>query len=88
MSTFVRAHDVLWRMTMDGILILSRNSDEAMHIVGSTSELWDLLAQPHTAEELVTQLATIYQMRYDDVHSHVARVVDDLVQADPVLEVA
>ncbi|MGA9275460.1 PqqD family protein [Ilumatobacter sp.] len=72
--------DVLWR-SVDGYLAISTVAGEALEAAGPAAEIWDLLAEPFTIDDLSARLASrhgadLEQVR-SDVSSFVRQLIDD-----------
>ena len=79
MSTLRRA-DVLWRATMDAVLIRPPGATELTKLAGTGRSLWAVLEEPTSFDDVCTRLATEYDAAVDEVAADVAPVVDDLVE--------
>lgn len=55
-----RGPAVFWRRSLDAALVLSPGVDEPLTLAGTGADLWDLLAQPTSTDDLVAALATRY----------------------------
>jgi len=51
---------VLWRRSLEAALVLSPGIDEPLTLAGTGVDLWDLLAQPTSTDDLVAALAARY----------------------------
>jgi hypothetical protein len=86
-----RRDDVLWRRTLDAVLLFPPGADEPLTVAGSGALVWDLLAEPATLTELVDALASVYGDDPDTravIERDVATLLTDLehrfgVAADP-----
>lgn len=70
-----RGTDVLWRRSLDAVILLPAEADEPVTLPGTGAAVWDLLAEPATLAQLVADLVAIY----DGDPSTVAADVTDLL---------
>ena len=62
MTTRVRRRpDVLWRRSLDAVVLLPARAEEVTTIVGTGPAVWELLAEWRTEEDLVAVLAEAYE---------------------------
>lgn len=87
MTAYVRQRSVLWRATMDGVLVLRMADGGAMHVIGSGAELWEMLEEPHSTLELTEGLAATYDVAMEQVQPHVQQLIRELGEAGIVVEV-
>ena len=52
-----RRRDVLWRRSLDAVLVLPVGASEPLIFAGSGPELWELLAVPTSMADLASTLA-------------------------------
>jgi hypothetical protein len=69
-----RRDDVLWRRSLDAVILLPVGVDEPVTLPGTGASVWDLLEEPATLAELVATLTDAY----DDADP---TVVEDDVRA-------
>jgi hypothetical protein len=55
-----RREDVLWRRSLDAVMLLPEGVDDPVTLPGTGASVWDLLEEPATLAELVTILAEAY----------------------------
>jgi hypothetical protein len=84
---WVRRASVLWR-TAPGFLVIAYVDGEVTRAEGPAPEIWDLLADPRTADELVDELAARYGVSVEAVRADVMSFVNDLVDRGLVARVA
>lgn len=82
-STVIRRADVLWRIA-PGFLAVSTVDGEALTAGGPAAEIWQLLAQPTTVDELCTQLAARHAIEAAQVRADVTPFLTELIEADYV----
>jgi len=75
-----RAPHVLWRRTLDTVLLLPPGIDEPFVLAGTGPALWELLAEPRALDDLVAVLAAAYEADPDVVAADVAPTVDRLTE--------
>lgn len=87
----LRRADVLWRATLDGVVIRRPGVDGEVAVVklgGTGRSLWTALDEPCTFEELCGRLASAHDVDAAVVASDLAPVIDDLVARAVVERVA
>jgi coenzyme PQQ synthesis protein D (PqqD) len=56
-----RSARVVWRRTLDGVIVLPiLEAAEPIALRGSAADIWDLLAEPMTSEDLIAVLAAAH----------------------------
>ena len=73
---YVRDPHVLWRQTLDAVLVLSPRADSAELFTDPGPALWSLLLEPRTVEELESLVAAPNGWSADVVSDIVTRLVD------------
>jgi hypothetical protein len=73
---FVRDPHVLWRRTLDAVLVLSPSADAAELVTDPGPALWSLLFEPRTVEDLENLVAAPNGRDADIVRDIVTRLVD------------
>jgi hypothetical protein len=81
-----RAPGVLWRRSLDAVLVFGPGADGPRTLTGTGTELWDLLAAPITVEELVGSLAVRHGADGNVVEADLVPVLAELATLG-VLEV-
>jgi hypothetical protein len=87
----LRRADVLWRATLDGVVIRRPGEDDARAVVklgGTGRSLWDALDEPSTFDELCDRLAASHGAERAVVAADLAPVIEDLVARSVVERVA
>ena len=56
-----RRDDVLWRRSLDAVILLPVGADEPITLPGTGAAVWDLLEEPASLDELVATLAEAYE---------------------------
>ena len=56
-----RRDDVLWRRSLDSVILLPVGVEEPMTLPGTGASVWDLLEEPASLAELVAILADAYE---------------------------
>jgi hypothetical protein len=78
-SEWSRAEPVLWRRTLAGVVVLPTGGErEPVALHGPAAGIWELLAEPMTATDLVAALAESYGVEE-------TQVADDVGDALAVL---
>ncbi|MDQ1430089.1 MAG: hypothetical protein QOF40_691 [Actinomycetota bacterium] len=80
-----RRPDVLWRRSLDAVVLLAEDAEEPINLAATGPDVWELLAEPRTLDALVDVLVTMYDVDADVIRSDVAVTLDALV-ASGVLE--
>jgi len=70
-----RRDDVLWRRSLDAVILMPVGADEPVTLPGTGASVWDLLAEPATLAELVATLADAYDRADPSVVEHDVRVL-------------
>jgi Coenzyme PQQ synthesis protein D (PqqD) len=79
-----RKTDVLWRRSLDAVLVLPRGTVELLTLFGSGPEVWDLLAKPISMEHLVRELATRHDANPAVVEADLGPVINRLGASERV----
>jgi hypothetical protein len=75
---WVRRPDVLWRWVLDGVALLPPSADDPFVITGAGAALWELLEEPCSTDELVAELAALYQTDAPTVSAAVRPLLAEL----------
>ena len=59
-SIWRRREDVLWRRSLDAVILLPADAEDPVTLPGTGASVWDLLEEPASLAELVTVLAEAY----------------------------
>jgi hypothetical protein len=73
---YVRDPHVLWRPTLDAVLVLPPNADTAELVTAPGPALWSLLLEPRTVDELTGLLEASNGATEDTVLEIVTRLVE------------
>jgi hypothetical protein len=77
LALWCRADRVVWRRTLGGVVVLpTHRSTEPVALRGPAAEIWELLAEPMRASDLVAVLAETYRVGEHDVADDVAGALD------------
>jgi Coenzyme PQQ synthesis protein D (PqqD) len=80
-APWCRAERVLWRRTLGGVVVLPpQAATEPVALRGPAASIWELLAEPMTAADLVASLATTYQVHEEHVAGEVGGALDVLLE--------
>lgn len=75
----MRAPDALIRTGAFGVVVLGHSTPRPVTLSGSSQQVWELLATPHTFAELVGDLCELYEGVDDEtIAADVGPVVDRL----------
>jgi hypothetical protein len=85
-----RRDDVLWRRSLDAVILLPVGADDPLTLPGTGANVWDLLEVPATLAELVATLADAYDEDPAVVQHDVSALLTELeslgaVTQEPVL---
>ena len=80
-----RRPDVLWRRSLDAVVLLPLRGDDVLTLAGTGPAVWELLAEWRTVENLVEVLATTFDAPGERVEADLAPLLGDL-RASGVLE--
>lgn len=83
-SRFRRRADVLWRRSLDAVVILPAGATEVLTLAETGPDLWELLAAPASVADLAYALARRYDADPAVVESDLTPVVDHLVTVGAV----
>jgi len=73
-----RREDVLWRRSLDSVILLPVGVEDPMTLPGTGASVWDLLEEPATVAELVAVLAEAYGAERTVVEHDVRALLDEL----------
>ena len=75
----LRRGDVLWRHTLDGVLVRRRGVHQTVLLSGTGVALWEALSGPLPAGELAARLATAHDADAATVADDLAPVLTELL---------
>ncbi|HEX4490228.1 MAG TPA: PqqD family protein [Acidimicrobiia bacterium] len=76
-----RAETVLWRRTLDGVVVLGpAESAQPVALRGAAADIWELLEEPASVAVLGAALAHDYGVPVERIADDVERAVDALVK--------
>jgi len=73
-----RRPGVLWRRSLDAVVILPPGTGDTVILAGTGPVLWELLADWRTADDLVDALARLFAAPADQVRADVEPLLADL----------
>jgi hypothetical protein len=73
-----RAGRTVWRYAPGTVLVLPMAGDDLLALVGTSADLWRLLAEPLTVDQTARRLAEVYDTSPDAIRQDIAPVLDDL----------
>ena len=73
-----RRGDVLWRRSLDSVVLLPVGATEPVALAGTGPAVWELLAAPRSVSELAQDLAARYATDPSTVESDLAMLLADL----------
>ncbi|MEQ8841211.1 MAG: PqqD family protein [Acidimicrobiales bacterium] len=83
----LRRAEVLWRSTLDGVLIRPPGADEVTKLAGTGGALWTALEEPSSFDDVCSALAQMHDAEVGTVAADLAPVIDDLVERGVVEQV-
>ena len=83
---FVRSPHVLQRRTLDTFVLLGVDSEEPVIVGGTGADVWTLLAEARTLDELVDLLAEHYAGDRAVITADVSALLDTFVHGGVVLQ--
>ena len=78
-TRWCRRPDALTRRSLDALVVLPVEGDDVVTLAGTGPEIWDLLAEPRTLDELAVILAARHATSEAIVAADVQPVLDALV---------
>ena len=84
-ARYVRSPHVLQRRTLDTFVLLAVEGDEPVVVGGTGADVWTLLAEPRTVEQLVEVLAQHYSGDPDVIAADVRALLETFAAAGVVL---
>ena len=82
-----RRPDVLWRRSLDSVVLLPAGADDVVTLAGTGPAVWELLAEWRTYDDLVENLAAAFRASPDVVGADLRPLIDEL-EAQGVLQMA
>jgi hypothetical protein len=79
-----RRDDVLWRRSLDAVILLPVGVDDPLTLPGTGASVWDLLEEPTTLAELVATLAEAYDTDPAVVEHDVLELLSELEELGAV----
>ena len=77
---YLRAPHVLWRSTLDAVVLLPDGAEEPFALSGTGPEIWHLFTEPRTAADVVAALADAHGATLDEVAADVEPLIARLVK--------
>lgn len=81
----LRRADVLWRATLDGVVVRPLGATEVTKLAGSGIALWAALEDPSPPDQVYRRLAASHDTTVEVIAADLAPVIDELI-ARGVLE--
>ena len=79
-TAWCRAESVLWRRTLDGVVVLPAGGGDPVALRGPAATIWERLAEPCSTTDLVAMLAATYGVRAEHVANDVGAALDVLLE--------
>jgi hypothetical protein len=83
-TPLVRSPDVLWRRTLDGVVLLPPSAPSPIHVVGAGWPIWQLLAEPIPRDELIDTIVSLYDDRPPGLEADLSHVIDQLTEVGAI----
>jgi Coenzyme PQQ synthesis protein D (PqqD) len=77
-TSYRRRSDVPWRRSLDAVLCLPPGANEPVTLAGTGPEVWDLLRDPRSLDELAADLAARHGTEPEIVVRDVLPVLEQL----------
>jgi hypothetical protein len=84
---FFRSPHVLQRRTLDTVVLLAVDGDEPVVLAGTGADVWALLVEARTLDDLVEMLAAHYEGDTAVIAADVSALLDTLVADRVVLRI-
>jgi Coenzyme PQQ synthesis protein D (PqqD) len=84
--SYVRDGAAVWRRCLDGVLVLGATMPDPVMLPSPGDVIWELLASPRTAADLVAALADRYETSTDVIEHDLLPFLGELESAGLVLE--
>lgn len=81
---YVRSERVLWRRTVDGVVVLPIDHGDYFDLTGTGVALWEVLAMPRTVDEAAAELLSRFDGAPEAVVADLAPVLEDLIRRGAV----
>ena len=78
---YQRSPHVLWRRTLETVAVLAVDGDDPIVLAGTGADVWMLIVEPRTLDDLVTILSERYAGDPTVIASDVAQLLDTLTDA-------
>lgn len=75
---WVRSPDVLWRRTLEAVVLLAPDTGEIITLTATGQALWEALEEPGTVPEVAARVADGYDVAPEVVAADIAPVLHDL----------
>lgn len=75
-----RASGTVWRYGHGSVLVLPSPGTDVVALSGTAEDLWQLLAEPLTVEELAGILAEAYEESAAEITTDIVPMLHDLVE--------
>jgi hypothetical protein len=85
---YQRSPHVVWRRTLEVIVVLAVDGTEPLVLGGTAADVWTLLAEPRTLDDLVGVLAEHYSGEAGVIAADVAKLLATLCESGVVLSTA
>jgi len=73
--------DILWRMVDDEVVIVSGKNDNSCYLNRTGSEVWQMVTDGLSFEEICRRLAKYYNMKKTEIEKDIKNIIDDLLSS-------
>jgi len=73
-----RRGNVLWRQTVDRVIIMIPSSGESFALKGTGCDLWAALHEPGSVVQLAERLSGVYGASIEQIAADIAPVIEEL----------
>lgn len=84
MTTWRRHPHTLWRSSGERVVLLAPDADEPSTLSATGALVWHLLEQPRRTDELVAELAAVFDEDAGRIAQETAAFVEDMVSCGAI----
>ena len=82
--TWQRRNDVLWRQSLDSVIVLGADGGEPLTLAGTGPAVWALLERPITLDAMAEQLAQRFNTSIEAVKDDIDSLLRHLEEAGAI----
>jgi hypothetical protein len=87
-TRWVRASDVVWRASLDRVIVSPPGSQRVLTLTGTATELWFALAEPTTLNALSAAMTEIYSSTSDNITADLTTSLHELAERGAIKALA